>query len=128
MSDLVSSDPPSLPLQVPPLLCVTLYPTWHRNMEKKGRNISGKIYNAVKMSLFTLPPTAHRAGVAAGLMQPAMRSSREPRIPVEVKRYEVYKLKTIGKFQYTSCIISELEETNERFSAVKAGETASQWI
>ena len=88
------------------LLCVTLYPTWHRNMEKKGRNISGKIYNAVKMSLFTLPPTAHRAGVAAGLMQPAMRSSREPRIPVEVKRYEVYKLKTIGKFQYTSCIIS----------------------
>ena len=88
------------------VLCVTLYPTWHRNMEKKGRNISGKIYNAVKMSLFTLPPTAHRAGVAAGLMQPAMRSSREPRIPVEVKRYEVYKLKTIGKFQYTSCIIS----------------------
>ena len=42
-----------LPLRA--ALCVTLYPTWHRNMEKKGRNISGKIYNAVKMSLFTLP-------------------------------------------------------------------------
>ena len=99
-------------------------------MEKKGRNISGKIYNAVKMSLFTLPVTeAQSTPQSRSWANAACNAiSREPRIPVAGKRYEVYKLKTIGKFQYTSCIISELEETNERFSAVKAGETASQWI